>query len=80
MRKDKIMKNKIRKCIISGVLTLTVVTTTIPVMQPMEVMAKSKYVYVTGTSYGKKYHKKSCRTIKNSKKIKMTRKRAKKLH
>lgn len=38
---------------------------------------KVTYVYVTGTEYGKKYHRKSCRTIKRSKKVKLTKSKAK---
>jgi len=67
----------IKKGVSLVLITLLLATTAVPVTGVQTVQAKTKYVYVTTSSRGQKYHKsKRCRTLRRSHVVKMKKKKA----
>lgn len=68
----------IRKGISVFCVTLLIITSTVPTVEIQTVQAKSKYVYITASGKGKKYHiNKYCRTLRRSHVKKIKKKKAK---
>ena len=59
--------NSIKKGLSIFVIALLVATSTVPTIEVQTVQAKTKYVYITTSGRGKKYHiNKYCRTLRRS--------------
>ena len=73
-----IFMKKVKKGLSLLIITLLLATTAVPTMEVQTVQAKIKYVYITTSGKGKRYHKKrSCRTIRRSQVVRTSKKNAK---
>lgn len=71
------MRN-IKKALSIFIISLLVATSTVPAIEVQTVQAKTRYVYITTSGRGKKYHiNKYCRTLRRSRVKKLKRKTAK---
>lgn len=68
----------IKKGLSIFIIALLVGTSTVPTIEVQTVQAKTKYVYITTSGKGKRYHKKrSCRTLRRSRVVRTSKKNAK---
>ena len=69
---------KIKKGLSIFMIALMMATTAMPVVEVQTVQAKTKYVYITTSGRGQKYHRiKRCRTLRRSRVTRIKKKAAK---